>query len=79
MDDTTRSQHQNKRNAFRKMAESAAFKAWHKVECAKRMGQMKSLEEIVDSSMSESNLLVEGRDNGKWAALSSGNKRTGQE
>jgi hypothetical protein len=32
------------------MAESKEFKAWHKLECAKRLGQP-SIDEIVDKEL----------------------------
>lgn len=34
-----RDQPQNKKAAFRRLVESDTFKAWHKIECARRMGQ----------------------------------------
>jgi protein subunit release factor B len=63
--DLTRSQHQNKALAFRKMAESAKFKAWHRMECARRAGTLISVEE----QLQEKNLKVEGRVDGKWVPI----------
>lgn len=40
------------------MAESKEFKAWHKIECARRLSG-KSLEEILDEQMKEENLKIE--------------------
>lgn len=34
-----RTNHQNRQSAFRKLIDSSRFKAWHKLECARRMGQ----------------------------------------
>ncbi len=36
---THRHQHQNEVAAFERLAHSAKFKAWHKIECARRLGQ----------------------------------------
>jgi protein subunit release factor B len=49
--DETRNQQQNKRIAFRKMAETKEFKAWHKIECAKRLGKLAEIEENVINAM----------------------------
>ena len=67
--DETRSQHDNKRLAFRKMAETAEFKAWHKIETAKRVGTLVSIEDNVNQAMRDSNLKVEGRVDGKWVPI----------
>jgi len=45
-----RSQLQNKVAAFTRMAESPAFKTWHRVETARRRGE-KSVEELVEESL----------------------------
>lgn len=37
-DCTERSQEQNKKKAFRKLVSTKEFKAWHKLECARRLG-----------------------------------------
>lgn len=67
--DETRHQPQNKRKAFVKMAESAKFKAWHKLETARRMGQLTDLNETVDKSMRDSNLKIEGKVDGRWVPI----------
>ena len=54
----TRHQKINRRNAFLKLIETKEFKAWHKLESARLMGQ-KSIEEIVDEQMKEENIRVE--------------------
>jgi hypothetical protein len=41
------------------MAESAKFKAWHKAECARRLGLLKDIDKVVDEQMEEINLKVE--------------------
>jgi hypothetical protein len=67
--DETRSQHDNKRLAFRKMADTKEFKTWHKLETAKRIGSLISIEENVERSIRDSNLKVEGRVDGKWVPI----------
>lgn len=37
----------NRRAAFLKLAESPKFKAWHKIECARRMGSSLDMESFV--------------------------------
>lgn len=61
-----RSQIQNKRAAFVRMAESAKFQAWARMEAARRAGQP-STEERVAAMMAEVNLRVEVRgEDGRW-------------
>lgn len=69
--DLTRSQHENKKIAFRKMAESKEFRIWHKLETARRLGDKLTIEEKVDKAMMETNLIIEGRVNDKWTPLKS--------
>lgn len=67
--DLTRSQAQNKQIAFRKMAESKEFRTWHKIETARRLGDKLTIEEKVDQAMIETNLVFEGKKDGKWTPL----------
>ncbi len=67
--DLTRSQHENKRIAFRKMAESNEFKLWHKLETARRMGDQLTVEEKVDKAMNDANLRIEGKSDGRWVPI----------
>jgi protein subunit release factor B len=60
----TRSQDQNKRIAFRRMAESDEFKRWHRMETARRMGVLADVERRVDESMRR--VRVERRVDGRW-------------
>jgi len=64
--DDTRSQHRNKRIAFRRMAESEKFTTWHKLESARVMGKFQDIEEQVDRSMGGANLRVELKRQGLW-------------
>lgn len=67
--DETRSQHDNRRAAFRKMAESKEFKAWHKIEVSRRTGQLIDINDKVDKMMRDANLRVEGRVDGRWVPV----------
>lgn len=53
-----RYQHQNKVIAFKKLVETPVFKAWHKAECARRLGQV-SIDDIVDKQIRPENLKIE--------------------
>lgn len=48
----TRSYQQNRKSAFKRMAESERFKTWHRIETARRLGQP-TIEEIVDKQMKD--------------------------
>jgi protein subunit release factor B len=54
-----REQYLNKREAFRKCCESEKFKAWHRVETMRRLGQLKNIDQIVDEQLNERNLKIE--------------------
>lgn len=58
----SRDQLHNKRSAFKKMIETPKFKAWFKIESAKRMMDKDLLRKVnqeVDEMMAEKNLKVE--------------------
>jgi hypothetical protein len=55
----TRSWQKNRIIAFKRMAESKEFKAWHKLECAKRLGQVEEIEKIISEQMLDKNLKIE--------------------
>ena len=64
-----RSQHQNKRTAFRRLVESPKFKKWLKMESSIIAGTMKSQEQLlkeVENSMIEKNIKVEVKIGGNW-------------
>lgn len=66
--EASRSQLENKQEAFRKMAESKEFKAWWKIEVARKTGQLYEIEQEVERQMR--NVRVEGKDeDGKWVEL----------
>lgn len=59
---TERSQHQNKKNALKRLVASDTFQAWHKIKSSQIMGIMKTHEQIekeVDDWMKEDNLIIE--------------------
>lgn len=62
-----RSQRKNKEMAFKKMAECAKFKAWHKIETSRRMGTLVDINNKVDEEMKK--IKVEGRLNGSWIEI----------
>lgn len=63
----TRSQHENKRIAFSRMAKTEKFQTWIKLETARRCGDILRVEQEVDRQMSSSRLKVEGKDErGRW-------------
>lgn len=68
--DDTRSQGQNKQIAFKRMSETKEFKAWHKMEVARRTGALQSAKEHADNEMQPHKIRVEGKDDkGKWQPL----------
>jgi len=63
---TERSQHQNKRIALQRLSESVKFKLWLNRK-AHEVNTGKTLDKIVDESLSPENLKVETKDEkGKW-------------
>jgi len=54
-----RDQFRNKQEAFRKCCETKEFKAWHKVECMRRLGTLNEVEEIVEKQMAPENIKIE--------------------
>jgi len=54
-----RDQHRNKSAAFEKCVNTKAFKAWHKAEVARRLGQEYDIEKRVDEAMRPENIKVE--------------------
>lgn len=59
----------NKRNAFKRMAESDKFQLWCKLTASELLTG-KSVEDRVEEAMASENLRVEVRDaNGKWVVM----------
>jgi protein subunit release factor A len=65
----SRSQLQNKRTAFKRMAESKAFQAWVRLKTAELAGE-KSVEEKVEEALASKNLKIEQRNAaGTWEVV----------
>ena len=54
-----RSQLQNKKKAFMRLVNSDKFKKWHKLESARRLGQIVDIDTWVEEQMRPENLLIE--------------------
>lgn len=63
----SRKQIDNKRLAFKRMADSKRFKEWHKVETMKYLGLHKEIDQVVESQMKQ--IKVEGVVDGNWQEL----------
>ena len=61
-----KSQHRNRKLAFRRMAESKTFQDWVRLEAARVSGQLKEIENKVDKAMQESYIRTEVREDGLW-------------
>lgn len=62
-----RSQRQNKELAFLRMSKTKVFMDWHKIETARRLGDLKRIDEKVDRMMKD--IRVEGKEGGKWVVM----------
>ena len=62
-----RSQHENKKRAFVRMCESKEFKRWHRLECARRTGELDRIEREVERQMQF--VKVEVREDGLWTEV----------
>ena len=49
----------NKQEAFKKLAKTPIFLAWHRMEVARRLGYIKSIDEAIDKAMELQNLKIE--------------------
>lgn len=66
--DDTRSQHENRRLAFSRMAKSGEFQRWLRLEAARRTGKLLAAQEAVDRAMTPGALRIEGKtDKGTWS------------
>jgi peptide chain release factor-like protein len=66
-----RDQSQNRQKAWRRLGESAAFRAWVSLEAA-RLQTGKTIDEIVDEWMADKNLRVEARRGDEWVDVGTG-------
>jgi protein subunit release factor B len=69
----SRHQAQNKQAAFRRLLDTPKWKAWHKLEVAKRLGAVEKAEEAAQLAMSPENLRVEALSEQGWVPYESGN------
>lgn len=65
--DISRSQHENRRDAFVKMVNTPEFKKWHKLETMRRLGTLAEIEETVEKELRK--VKVEGIIDGKWTEI----------
>lgn len=63
--EASRSQHDNKREAFVKMANSEQFRVWNRMEAMRRMGVLDEIDRVVAREMAL-NTKIEVRVDGVW-------------
>ena len=69
-----RSQHANKKTAFRRMAESEKFRKWYRIETARRTGRLAEIESEVDRAMRPEYLRIETKnERGRWETTTDDN------
>ena len=61
-----KSQHRNKRKAFRRMAESKKFITWARMEAARRSGELAKIERKVERAIADDKIKCEIQIEGKW-------------
>lgn len=61
-----RSLEQNKRLAFRRMAETEKFKKWCKIEASRLSGELAVIEEKIDQELKTGTVVEAKDDQGKW-------------
>lgn len=64
--EASRSQRDNKIDAFKKAVATKEFQDWIMLESLKQSGKMKYIETKVDQQMQDFNLKIEIRENGVW-------------
>lgn len=62
-----RDYHQNEKLAFRRLVNSIKFQVWHKMECSRRLGHLKDIEQTVERAMQH--VKVESQVDGKWTEI----------
>ncbi len=65
--ESSRSQLDNRRDAFRKMSETDQFQQWVKLEFMKRSGQLSEIERLVEKEMQKVKLEI--KIDGKWTEV----------
>lgn len=66
--ESSRSQFDNRRDAFKKMSETKQFKDWHRLEVIKKTGQLQQIRDYVDDQIER--IKVEVKCDGKWKEVS---------
>lgn len=66
--EASRSQHENKRDAFVKMAQSKEFQQWNRLEAMKRIGLLDEIDRKVDYELIH-NTKIEIRIDGRWTEV----------
>jgi len=66
--EASRSQRDNKEDAFRKMAETKEFKDWMHLEIARRSGQLLEIEDAVNREMKRVTVEVKDEE-GRWTKV----------
>ncbi len=66
--EASRSQLDNRRDAFQKMAETKEFKKWHHLETLRRNGKMQQIEEEVKREMRKIRVEVKDEE-GRWVEV----------
>lgn len=64
--DETRNQHENKRLAFTKMANSPEFTKWAKLQVSRITGEEQRIQEKIEHEMKYNTLIEVKDENGKW-------------
>jgi len=59
LSDDSRSQHDNRRTAFKRMAATTEFKSWHRREVGKHTGEEAAINDAVTRAMEPQNLDIE--------------------
>jgi protein subunit release factor B len=67
--EASRSQHDNKSDAFVKMAGTKEFKSWHQREVWKHLGVLEDIERSVKEGMDPRNLRLEVKVDGRWVEV----------
>lgn len=65
--EATRSQLDNRRDAFVKMCETEEFKKWHKLETLRRTGMMDQIDRAVEHELTK--IKLEIRIDGRWTEV----------
>ena len=64
----SRSRQTNTREAFQNLIKKPTFKNWHKIECARKMGNLVDIDLWIEKELNE-NIKVEVFKDGKWKTI----------